>query len=266
MSPSEERCARVRVTLTDDHEEVDAALRLVHDGFVASRFMAPRPSGRRMIAPFLNPGTAFALARVDGVLRGTVALIADGPFGLPADRAFAEEIDVLREEAPRVFEVGSLALDGSTPRLHGPVVLALMAALQRKQMREFPDCPGVVAVAPTAQRFYGAVVGFQPCTEPRPLFGAPAVLMQATARAIGDGLLTPEGTSRVRMARLVHGSAMSWLTDRRGGEPWPSEWLNPLLDEVHLRSRVAAQARLALEGGEALRGPRPRLAVAAPAA
>lgn len=258
------RDERVRVTITDDHEEVDAALRLAHDGFVASGFMAPRPSGRRMIAPFLNPGTAFLVARVAGTVRGTVTLIADGPFGLPADRAFAEEIDGLRAASSRVFEVGALALDGASPRLHGTVAWALIAALVRLQLAEHPDSPGVVAVSPTAERFYRSVVGFAPVTEPRPLLGSPATLMTTTPRAIGEMMLLAEVPSRRRMARLVHGSSMSWLKDGRRGVAWPSSWLNPLLDEVDLRSRVAAQARLALDPGEVLVGPRRRLAVAAP--
>jgi hypothetical protein len=259
------RTERVRVTLTDDHEEVDAALRLAHDGFVAAGFMRPRPSGRRMLPQFLNPGTAFLLARVDGVVRGTVTLVADGPFGLPAERAFAEEIDALRLEGPPVFEIGSLVLDPRRPRLHGPVMWALAAAMVRVQVVEHPDSPAVVAASPTARRFYAAIGGLRPVTRPRPLLGAPAVLLQTTARHTAEILVGGECPSRRRMARLVNGSAMSWLSDRRTGRRWPSEWLGPMLDELGVRSRLAAQLRLALDGGELVPGARTRLAVAAPA-
>lgn len=261
------RGERVRVTLTDDHAEVDEALRLTHDGFVASGFMRPRPSGRRMIAPFLNPGTTFALARVEGVLRGTVALVADGPFGLPAGRAFAEEIDALRAAGPRVFEIGSLTLDPRSPRLRGPVMWALVAALVRLQLAEHPGSPNVVAVSPSAERFYRSIAGLRPATPPRPLLGAPAILMHTTAREAAEGLIDAGGgaSGPTRMSRLVHGGAMGWLRDRRRGAAWPAEWLEPMLDEIDLRRRPTAQARRVLGGGEWHPGRRPRLVAAAPA-
>ena len=86
----------IDVTASDRVEDIDEALMVVHDGFVEAGYLDPTPSGRRMHPAYLNPGTVFFVARVDGETVGTCALIADGPFGLPSDRAFAEENDLLR--------------------------------------------------------------------------------------------------------------------------------------------------------------------------
>ena len=64
---------------------------------------------------YLNPGTVFLVARIDGETVGTCAMIADGPFGPPSDRAFAEENDAdARRGDGRLHECGSLAVAGST--------------------------------------------------------------------------------------------------------------------------------------------------------
>ena len=100
----------ITVVVSNDVVDVDDALAVVHDEFVDMGYMEPQASGRRMHQAYLNPGTVFVVARIDGVTVGTLAMVADGPFGLPADRAFAEELDDLRRTGRDVLEVGSLAI------------------------------------------------------------------------------------------------------------------------------------------------------------
>ena len=102
---------------------------------------------------YLNPGTAFFVARLDGEVVGTCAMIADGPYGLPSDRAFIEENDALRATG-RLFEHGSLAIAREHRRHTRRIMLRLGAAMTRTAIEEHPDSPLVLAVAPENLRFY----------------------------------------------------------------------------------------------------------------
>ena len=96
--------SEIDVTIADRVEDVDEALEVVHDGFVEAGYHAPPlgPADARLLP---EPGHLFLVARIDGRRPGRCAVVVDGPFGLPSDRAFAEENDALRPSArpdPRV--------------------------------------------------------------------------------------------------------------------------------------------------------------------
>lgn len=236
----------VRVWLTDRPEDIDLALRVVHDAFVEAGFMAPQPSGRRMIGPYLNPGTVWALAWADLRPAGANALISDGPFGLPSDRAFAEELDALRARGP-LFEVGSLALASAARRHHARIFPALIATLVRHvEMGVPPGSVGFTTVNPSAERFYASTLGAEVIAGPRPLYGAPAIAVSLDPVVIRERLLAPSTSSQRRLAQLVYGPRGSWHSDRLTGEPLPSEWSLPLVQEQGVGGRLAAQVDLVL--------------------
>ena len=237
-----------RIAYTDRIEDVDEALALLHDRFVDAGYMRPRPSGRRLIAPYLNPGTAFAVAEIDSETVGTIALIEDGPFGLPSDRSFMEEIDDLRARSEEpVREVGSLATRAGQRGSAG-ISLQLVAAIVRLGLREFPKAPVLISVTPAASRLYATLLGADQLAEPRPLYGAPAVLLATTGETLLEAALTHRTSRHESFARLITQTFPRWLTDRRERKPWPRAWLRPLLDESGLPADLAAKAAL-LAGG-----------------
>lgn len=244
----------VAVTLSDRPEDVDGALALIHDRFVEAGYQVPRASGRRFVAPYLNEGTVFAIARHGSRIVGAAALVPDGPFGLPSDRAFAEEVDDLRAEAAEpVREVGSLAIRAGVGG--GAAVYAhMMAALVRLTLEECPDAPVLLSVSPGAARLYGGLLGVSPMAEPRPLFGAPAVLLRTTAPAALRAAEAGSSSRHSTLRALLGEPNPRWLRDRRAGRHWPREWLRPLLDESGLLARLRAQSALAGECEELLAG------------
>ena len=169
----------IRVTLSDRAEDVDDALRVIHHGFVSAGYMEPRPSGRRMHPSYLNPDTRFAVARVGDHLAGTVAMVNDGPFGLPCERSFAEEVDDLRATGP-VREVGSLVVDARWRRHTRHIYMHLLATLVRMALEGHPRQIYVLAVTPENARFTSGLFGCETMGEPRPLYGAPAVLLRTS--------------------------------------------------------------------------------------
>lgn len=238
-----------RIAYTDRIEDVDEALTLLHDRFVDAGYMRPRVSGQRLIAPYLNPGTWFAVAEVQQQTVGTIAVIEDGPFGLPSDRAFVEEIDALRAGAgaDHVREVGSLATRAGQRGSAG-ISLHLFAAAIRLGLREFPTAPVVMAVTPAASRLYATLLGAEQVAGPRPLYGSPAVLLATDGDRVLDSTLNHRTTRHESFARLLTQTFPRWLSDRRERKPWPRAWLRPLLEESGLPADLAAKAAL-LGGG-----------------
>jgi hypothetical protein len=237
--------AEIDVVISDRPEDIDDALRLVHDGFVEAGYVDPTPSGRRMHMSYLNPGTAFFVARIDGEPVGTCALIADGPFGLPSDRAFVEENDAMRAEGTgRLHECGSLAVGRRYRRHTRRIVTRVVAAMTRVANAEYPDAPVPMAVAPENLRFYEALVGAQQVAEERPLYGAPAILM----RTSGGSIVTYSAQRRSPIQRsmdlLLNDPDPAWLADVRSGGALPAEWLAPLLADCAGYARLRDQQDL----------------------
>ncbi|MGD9571803.1 MAG: hypothetical protein AB7V62_07975 [Thermoleophilia bacterium] len=236
--------AEIDVVASDCVEEIDEALAIVHDGFVEAGYLAPQPSGRRLHLSYLNPGTMFFLARMEGVPVGCCALIADGPFGLPSDRAFVEENDAMRAEGLVPHECGSLAVSGTARRHTRRIIMRVIAAMCRHAVDEYPEAPVPMAVAPENQRFYAAIVGAQEVAGPRPLYGAPATLMRTGGRPLADHAAQRLTPLQRTMDDLITETNPSWLLRRHSGRPLPDSWLMPLVREQGVADRLASQVEL----------------------
>jgi hypothetical protein len=236
----------VTVVTTDRWEDVREALTVVHDGFVEAGYMAPQPSGRRMIGPYLNDDVVFSLAYVGEEIAGVIALIPDGPFGLPSDDAFRDQTDLLRSAGRPLFESGSLVVRRSCRR-HTRKILAGLFAGHMRVLRETPGATTVVSVEPGQESFYWSLSGATPLSGPRDHYGAPAVLLATDYPRMVD-LMGRSRTNGQRMVRdLVLGSGSGWLVDRRSGERWPVDEVAALIEEQVSLDRLL-QPLLTAEG------------------
>jgi hypothetical protein len=236
----------IEIVLSDRVEDVGEVLRVVHDGFVEAGFTLPQPSGMRLHASYLNPGTVFALARIDGEPVGAAVVVVDGPFGLPSDRAFAEENDALRSLGPDpIHECGSFVVRAQWRRHTRRVFVRAIAALTRIALVDSPGSPVVITASPETERFYGAILGMRRLSEPRPLYGAPALLMHPGSVAdMARHCRRGDSSGQRAMDRLIRETHPSWLVDRRGGLALPSDWLRELVEEQDAAGGLAAQIHL----------------------
>ncbi len=237
------RDAEIHVTVSDAQEEIDDALAAVHDGFVDAGYMEPQPSGRRMHPSYLNPGLTFMIARIDGETVGVISVVSDGPFGLPADRAFAEEIDALRRTAP-VCEVGSLTIRAEWRRHTRRIYMRLLAATVRHVWERHADSHIVLAVTPESERFTSNLFGCTTIAPPRPLYGAPAVLLLTDRERLHETYRDDAGPSRRAMRGLVYEEHPPWLSHVRATEPWDPAWVGALVAEQGVSERLGAQIAL----------------------
>lgn len=244
------------VLVSDRGEDVGEALSLIHDGFVAAGYMQPTPSGRRLHPAYLNPETYFITARIQGDLAGAMAMVADGPFGLPSERAFAEEIELLRASAAGpLHEAGSRVVPAAWGHRAGRVSMFMIAAVVNLGMSTTRDATVLITVAPEAERSLQATLACRRVAGPRPLFGAPAMLMLTDHALLVDYFARAETSSQRTMAALSLDPQPPWLTDNRSGEPLSAEWLGGLIAEQGLDERLAAQLEILGSRNPGLFGP-----------
>lgn len=253
---TEAEIVEIEVAVSDRMEDIDAAMSVVHDGFVEAGYMQPQPSGRRMHPSYLNPGTTFLIATMEGRVVGACALVCDGPFGLPSDRAFVEENDSLRDEGlPPLREGGSLAIRSDARRHTRRIMMRLTAAIARTIIADDPRGCVVIAVAPESQRFYRGALGTMTITDQRPYIGAPAVLLRTSGAEIEAHCAQRESVLQRTMNSLLDEVHPAWLVDRRTHSPLPGAWLAEFIAEQSLTRRLGEQiGLLATSYPEALAG------------
>ncbi|MCC6833031.1 MAG: hypothetical protein IT200_16985 [Thermoleophilia bacterium] len=201
------------VTLSDQLAEIDAAMVLVHDGFVESGFMDPEPSGRRVIPHYLTPGTFFALTHLDGVPIGAMSVIPDGPWGLPSAHAFGDAMAAAAELGP-VVEVGSLVVAAEHRSLTRQVVMHQVAGVIRVLHARGDDPVPFITVAPEQARFHTALFGLERFGAERPLYGVPAVGLANRISQVAEHVFLGGTMARRTVAGLVSEPQPRWLRNR----------------------------------------------------
>lgn len=240
------------ITLTRTWMGMRTATRITQETFVEAGFASRTPSGMRMIPQYLNPDSVAVIASWDGEPIGAMVMVADGPFGLPSDRAFVEENDALRAAYPRLFEIGSFGVLAAHRSHMRDLANAAFAACFIVLADAGPGTFVVAAVEPKLVRFYDNLFGMSGlCDQERPMYGAPAGLCGQEIAHIEGVLAQPRGAQRRRIRELI-GARDGWLIDERprgggiggAGVGWPAPHVAELLAENdHLR-RLRAQQRL----------------------
>lgn len=241
MTPAGRPYEAFTVVTTDSWDDVREALGVVHDGFVEAGYMDPQPSGRRMIAPYLNDGVAFSVAYVGDEIAGVLALMPDGAFGLPSDSAFRPEMDELRKIGRPLFESGSLVVTARFRR-HTRRVLAGLVAANIRVFRETPDAILVISTEPRQQEFYGSLSGATAVSGIRDHYGAPAVLLATDYPQMTSTMAGAKTNGQRLISSLVLSPDAPWFVDRRCGEEWPADELSVLLEEQVDTEKVAVAA------------------------
>lgn len=224
-------------------------MRLAHDGGVESGFVRPMASGMRFNPAFLNPGTEFVVAYADDQPIASLVLTQDGPFGLPSDRAFVEELDVFRAGGDLLFEAGAWVITPEWRRhtmflgafLFAPAMRIHIAAGDNRRM--------CVVVEPNRINMVSGIFGDELICGPRPYLGLPGTLLVTRPSREWAGHFMDASASAPRriVADHVFDPEPEWLQIGRDGEHWTQELLPALLAESDIQEKLSAQLEL-LEG------------------
>lgn len=149
-------------------DDFDGAFRLLHDRYVEGGYMAPHPSGRRLGIYNALPSTKVFVARAEGRVIATVALVQDSSVGMPMDQSYREELDAIRARGRRLGEASTLTVDPAY-RASGFAILMrlyrLLIVYAAKIARLNDLC---LTVAPHHARFYRTFFGVRELGPLRP--------------------------------------------------------------------------------------------------
>ena len=200
----------LHVAIDDRWEHVSRCLGVTHDGFVESGFMDPTESGLRVIREYRNPGTSFIVCFDGEVPVGSAVVVSDGPYGLPADRAFGPAVGSLRATTT-LAEAGSLAVARSHRRHVRPIVQRLFVGIYLAACRV--DCETIVIAGNTSHLgFWRRALNFELIGEPVEHFGVPAICLATPRERYGDAFRAPVTANQVAMATLFD-TRGRWLYD-----------------------------------------------------
>src|SRR5262245_53448679 len=88
--------------LVDSPDEALAASRVVHRVYARRGLVPPHPSEMRVTTHGLLSTTSTFVARMGGRVVGTLALVGDGPLGLPLEGTYAAELAPFRKAGDRL--------------------------------------------------------------------------------------------------------------------------------------------------------------------
>lgn len=144
---------------------------------LVNRRYAWRGYGDHHTLPSHSASATFTAAD-DGVVLGTVTLVADSEMGLAADTLFADELNGFRTTPGRkICELSRLAFDVGLPSK--PLLAALFHIVFIYGYHRHRCTDLFIEVNPRHRRFYEAMLGFTPVGTPRQhaSVGAPSQLM-----------------------------------------------------------------------------------------
>lgn len=149
----------VRVAETKD--ELEGAYKLLHDCYVRMGLMSPDPSGLRCNIYSFLPETTTVIVKSGEDVVGSVTLIKDSPIGLPSDKDYLNENNLIRAQGHRIVEVSALAIDPKFRNTNHAISLLLMKFLYNYSSNYFDSSILICTVHPRAGSFYKALWGFQ---------------------------------------------------------------------------------------------------------
>ena len=231
---------RPNITLAASNEEYLQAFRLVHDAYLAARYLArATPEGVYFNIHHLLPQTRVLLFNAHHTPLSTMTYIPDTPqFGLPLDAIFKHESDALRRKGRKIVEIGSLA---AAPQIRGAnsIMLLARAAFQLAVDTGADDI--CITINPKHYRFYSSIFLFEPFGEKRHYdkVNAPAVALRIDMRRIHRRLRALYGN--LDRESNVH----AFLIDNHDQSVRPPDLCSPLLTQCLSQKREICEQLLA---------------------
>ncbi len=170
----------------------------MYDKYLKAGFIAPNDAGIFTYPQYVSRDAAVvAFFKGAQVLR-TLSMAPDGPGGLPLDLVFRPQLDELRQNGLRMFEVGLHASADDASKLQAELDLQACGILFAERFG-YDVC--LAGMPLSKSRFYERVLGFkQVITLPENPYNQPGVLLA----------LYREDVRRSRLYRRVGKLELDW--------------------------------------------------------
>lgn len=155
------RHQKTRFKIAETISEFEGAFRLVHDVYVKEGYMDPQDSGLRVTPfSFLSTNKTFIGCKKNKVIL-TVTFFGDSSYGLPMDSLYKEELDILRNEGRKIYEVGALAVMAIEKLKFQRIVMTLFKVSLQYAWRHLDVDDLVIVINPKHRSFYEKVFSFR---------------------------------------------------------------------------------------------------------
>jgi hypothetical protein len=150
----------IEVKIASCESEWEQAFALAAASYQERGYETPGTSRLRFTPYHALPDTVTLVAKHEGAVIATLSIVQDNKLlGLPMEDVYAEEINLLRGEGRRLFEVTTLADAGLGVREFVQVFVALIQLATQFHTSHGGDT-GVIAVNPRHRQFYTKMLGF----------------------------------------------------------------------------------------------------------
>lgn len=163
------RYKNITIKLADTFDEYKKAFELLHDCYVRKNLMEPHPSGMRCnIHSFLPHNSVIIAINENGQVIGTVSIIKDNLFGLPAEAVYQKEVNNIRNEKHHqreLVEVSALSIAPEYREQAHAIQFLLNKYLYLHCRDVLKINTLVIVVHPNAELFYHSLLLFRPLGE-----------------------------------------------------------------------------------------------------
>jgi len=139
-------------------EELEKAFRVVHDSYVAEKYMQPDPSGMRLSLYHAMPYTTTFIGERAGEVEIATSLFMDSPIGLPMDLLYKTELDDIRRQYRLIAEIGAFAVRPGQKNRDTNVALHLQKLVCHYAMERLRIDDIVVTINPRHRLFYKHII------------------------------------------------------------------------------------------------------------
>lgn len=150
---------RFKIRLARTRQEYEDAFRLVHIGYVFQGIEPLKPVDLRMTEQHVLAEAIVLVAYERDQLVGTISVTRDSIAGVPLDKDYPDELDLLRRRGARLSEIGSLAVVRRC--WHSSLMPLLGMAAARVGYRVHGSTHHVIGVHPRAEPLYRALWKFE---------------------------------------------------------------------------------------------------------
>lgn len=141
--------------------EREAVYRFVYDMYRDAGFCEPSRGGMRVSLHDALPGTATIVVESDGRPVATATVVPDSPLGLPLERMYGPEVELLRDGGRSLCEINRLVCVGTRGRKRLDILLHVFRAAYYYSRTVLDADDFLIVVSPEHAHFYRRVLQFE---------------------------------------------------------------------------------------------------------
>lgn len=143
----------------ETEDEIEQALRLVHDSYVELKYIRPHDSQLRFTKFQALPTSVILIAKFKDEVIGTMSIIPDSQMGLPSDATW--NLDHYRDKGHLIAEASALTIKKNYRKFRGKFLLALTKIVYQYCLQILKVDGIIVAMRKEAEFFSRYVLLFE---------------------------------------------------------------------------------------------------------